>query len=103
MNCPKCGKLVDHVIPNSVAAIPGSFPKTIQCVAYCCPNVSCGCILGVESNPDVRDSTMRQLEKNVSHISKTLDEEATRRSVRALAKAAKQNISGQVTPSQENN
>jgi hypothetical protein len=86
MKCSKCGVEVDHLIANQVAALPGTFPKTIKTVAYCCPN---GCILGVESDPDIRDETIRTIQRELSGLLKKQEEQEKRNAFRAMKDSAK--------------
>jgi hypothetical protein len=89
MKCHHCGKSVDSVVVNHISALPGNFPKTIKCVAYCCPNESCAGILGVESDPDLRDSTMHKIKKDLADISKMMAEEGRRAQMRRATKLGK--------------
>jgi hypothetical protein len=89
MKCPHCGKPVDHVVVNHISALPGNFPKTIKCVAYCCPNESCAGILGVESDPDLRDSTMQKIQKDLADISKLRAEDVRRAQIKIVSKLGK--------------
>jgi hypothetical protein len=89
MKCPHCGKLVDHVILNHISALPGNFPKTIKCVAYCCPNEPCAHILGVESDPDLRDSTMQNMKRDLADISKLMAEQGRRAQMKIASKMEK--------------
>lgn len=72
MICPHCEKPVRGVIARQCNAIPGKFPRTINCVAYCCEN--CACVLGVESNPHIRDSEIKKLQQENASLAKAVRE-----------------------------
>jgi hypothetical protein len=82
--CPKCEKTVDGVVMKRLNAVSNESPGgTIACVAYCCPNEGCACILGVESDPKIRDADTAKIQKSLLALIKSVDEEKAKSAARA--------------------
>ena len=85
MKCPKCGS-EKGLVMNHARVAPGDVPNTTRCVAYCCQE--CHAILGIESNPIVRNTQLAEIKEKCDKVEKDLNELKTKNAFAAAGRTA---------------